>query len=122
VAARARPRGLSVYYELRGARSGLDLQAKTVGAVGRNEEGPSAWNERAGPRPRASTRRRRVRRAHRARLVACPSIEGAHAFGCALRSRGKNTTLIASMTLEGMGPYAEVEGSTTKAVFEAYVR
>ena len=37
------------------------------------------------------------------------------------RNRGKNTTLLASMTIEGMGPCVAVEGSTTSAVFEAYV-
>jgi transposase len=37
------------------------------------------------------------------------------------RRRGKNTTLLASMTLEGMGPTLAVEGATTAAVFEAYV-
>ncbi len=37
------------------------------------------------------------------------------------RNRGKNTTLLASMTLEGMGPSLAVEGSTTAEVFEAYL-
>ena len=37
------------------------------------------------------------------------------------RKRGKNTTLLASMSIEGMGPCLAVEGSTTKALFEAYV-
>lgn len=37
------------------------------------------------------------------------------------RNRGKNTTLLASMTLEGMGPCLAVVGSTTREVFEAYV-
>ncbi len=36
-------------------------------------------------------------------------------------NRGKNTTLLASMTSEGMGPCLAVVGSTTAAVFEAYV-
>jgi hypothetical protein len=36
------------------------------------------------------------------------------------RNRGKNTTLLASITVEGMGPSMAVEGSTTKEVFEAY--
>ena len=37
------------------------------------------------------------------------------------RNRGKNTTLLASMTAEGMGPpRLAVVGSATKAVFEAY--
>ena len=37
------------------------------------------------------------------------------------RSRGKNTTLLSSMTTEGMGPSLTVEGSTTARVFETYV-
>jgi hypothetical protein len=37
------------------------------------------------------------------------------------RNRGKNTTLLASITLEGMGPSLAVEGSTTAGVFEAYL-
>ena len=37
------------------------------------------------------------------------------------RNRGTNTTLLSSMSLEGMGPSMAVEGSTTKVVFEAYV-
>jgi transposase len=36
------------------------------------------------------------------------------------RNRGANTTLIASMTDEGMGPCLAVEGATTRIVFEAY--
>jgi hypothetical protein len=42
------------------------------------------------------------------------------AFG-AQRSRGKNTTLLSSMTLRGMGPSLAVEGATTAVVFGAYV-
>jgi transposase len=37
------------------------------------------------------------------------------------RNRGKNTTLLSSMTIEGMGPSLTVEGSTTARVFETYV-
>lgn len=37
------------------------------------------------------------------------------------RNRGKNTTLLASMSSEGIGPTLAVQGGTTKAVFEAYV-
>ena len=37
------------------------------------------------------------------------------------RKRGKNTTLLSSMTLSGMGPSLVVEGATTARVFEAYV-
>jgi transposase len=37
------------------------------------------------------------------------------------RNRGSNTTLLASMTLGGMGETMAVEGSTNQEVFEAYV-
>jgi transposase len=37
------------------------------------------------------------------------------------RNRGKNTTVLASMSLEGMGSSLAVEGATTSAVFETYV-
>jgi transposase len=37
------------------------------------------------------------------------------------RNRGKNTTLLSSMTVEGMGASLTVEGATTAAVFETYV-
>ena len=38
------------------------------------------------------------------------------------RNRGPNTTLLASMTLKGMGPSMAVEGSTTAEVFDAYLQ
>jgi transposase len=37
------------------------------------------------------------------------------------RNRGKNTTLLSSMTLSGMGPSLAVEGATTARIFETYV-
>jgi hypothetical protein len=36
-------------------------------------------------------------------------------------NRGKNTTLLSSMSMEGVGPSLAVEGATTAAVFETYV-
>ena len=46
---------------------------------------------------------------------------GERAYGEAPRNRGRNTTLLASVGAEGMGPCVAVEGATTGAVFEAYV-
>lgn len=47
---------------------------------------------------------------------------GERAFGSVPRNRGKNTVLIASMTLGGaMGECMATEGSTKAFVFEAYV-
>lgn len=37
------------------------------------------------------------------------------------RNRGPNTTLLSSITVDGMGPSLAVEGATTSRVFEAYV-
>ena len=37
------------------------------------------------------------------------------------RNRGRNTTLLASMTIEGVGPLMAIEGSTDALVFEAYI-
>ena len=38
------------------------------------------------------------------------------------RKRGKNTTVLSSMTLSGMGPSLAVEGPTPARVFETYVK
>jgi transposase len=49
--------------------------------------------------------------------------KGKRAYGRVPRNRGKNQTLIASITLEGgMGECMCVEGATDKEVFEAYVQ
>jgi transposase len=47
---------------------------------------------------------------------------GQRAYGKVPRNRGKNTTLIAAITLEGaMGESMTVEGATDAEAFEAYV-
>jgi transposase len=48
--------------------------------------------------------------------------KGKRAYGKVPRNRGKNTTLIAAITLQGaMGAPMTVEGGTDSAAFEAYV-
>jgi transposase len=48
--------------------------------------------------------------------------KGERAYGKVPRNRGKNTTLIAAMTLEGaMGESMTIEGATDSEAFEAYV-
>jgi transposase len=49
------------------------------------------------------------------------ALRGERAFCSVPRNRGKNTTLLSSMTLEGIGPSLAVEGATDREVFEAYV-
>jgi transposase len=48
--------------------------------------------------------------------------KGERAYCAVPRNRGKNTTVLSSMTLEGMGPTLTVEGATTSVVFETYVQ
>jgi hypothetical protein len=100
----------------------VDLQAKTLGASERDQEARSAW-------------RGKVNKLDPSRLVFVDEYatnvglvplrarapKGERAHGNAPRNRGKNTTLIASMTANGMGPCVAMEGATTGAVFEAYV-
>jgi len=47
--------------------------------------------------------------------------KGERAHWSVPRNRGSNTTVLSSMTLEGMGPALTVEGATTSALFETYV-
>jgi transposase len=47
--------------------------------------------------------------------------KGQRAYCSVPRNRGKNTTVLASMSVEGMGPSLAVEGGTTARVFETYV-
>ena len=49
------------------------------------------------------------------------SRKGERAFGSAPRNWGKNVTLLASITTEGLGPCLAVEGPTTRELFEAYL-
>ena len=55
----------------------------------------------------------------------CPlyawSRRGERAHAKAPRNWGKNVTLLASITAEGLGPCLAVEGSTTREVFETYL-
>jgi hypothetical protein len=46
---------------------------------------------------------------------------GERAFGSTPRNWGKNVTLLASITAEGIGPCLAVEGATSREVFETYL-
>jgi len=47
--------------------------------------------------------------------------KGERAHGLAPRNRGKNTTVIAALTWEGIGPAMIIEGSANAVAFECYV-
>jgi transposase len=100
----------------------VDLQAKTLAAAERDEQARSAWRRRVG----LLDSRRLVfvdECGTNIGLVPLKSRapKGERAHGKAPRNRGKNITLLASMSLSGMGPCVAVDGPTTKAIFEAYV-
>jgi transposase len=47
--------------------------------------------------------------------------KGERAYCSVPRNRGPNTTLLSSVSVEGMGPSLAVEGATNREVFETYV-
>jgi transposase len=91
-------------------------------AAERDEEERRRWREEVGrldPRrlvfvDECGTHTSMVRRYARA-------PKGERAYGSVPRNRGKNTTLVASLSLEGIGEAMAFEEATTKAVFETYV-
>src|SRR5215213_5697233 len=119
---RARPGGLGLQPQPRLRAFGAAAQKKSLPASERDEAERARWHEG-------------VRRLAPGRLVFVDECgthtsmtrlrarapRGERAYGKVPRNRGKNTTLLASMGAEGMGPCMAVVGSTTKAVFETYL-
>jgi hypothetical protein len=114
--------GGSHHHESCHSARGMDAQKKTLGASERNEEERAAWRAEVTELP--------------ARQLVCVDECGSHsaltplyarapkgerATGSIPRNRGKNTTLIASLSLEGMGAAMILEGSANAAAFEIYV-
>jgi transposase len=93
-----------------------------VGANERNEEERAAWRAEVS----------RLSASHLVFVDECGSNialtpiyarapKGQRARGRVPRNRGKNTTLIASLSFEGMGAAMILEGSANAAAFEIYV-
>ena len=113
--------GRSYHDESRHSPCRLDAQKKTLGATERNEEQRSAW--------RADVSQLDARQLvfvdECGSNIALTPIysrapKGQRAYGRTPRNRGKNTTLIASLSLEGVGEAMILEGSATGAAFETY--
>ncbi len=101
---------------------GVATQKKTVGASERDEERRQQWRKEAGQLDvnmlvfvdecgshtgLARTRARAPR--------------GERAYASLPRNTGPNTTIIASLSIEGLGETMVVEGATNTAVFEVYI-
>jgi transposase len=101
---------------------GLDAKKKLMRATERNEEERAAWRENASKLPSESL----VFLDECGSNIALTPLyarapKGEWAGGSGPRNRGKNTTLIAALSLEGMGAALILEGSANTPAFELYV-
>jgi transposase len=100
----------------------LDAKKKSIGATERNEEERAAWRENASKLPAESL----VFIDECGSNIALTPLyarapKGERARGKVPRNRGKNTTLIAALSLEGMGASLILEGSANTTAFELYI-
>jgi transposase len=101
----------------------VELQKKTLGATERDEEKRSAFKERlkgVDPGRLVFVDESSTNVALTPRYARAP--KGERARGKAPRNRGKNVTLISSVTLEGMGASMSIEGSSDTDSFGLYMR
>jgi transposase len=93
-----------------------------LGATERNEEESAAWHEKASSLPTDAL----VFIDETGSNIALTPLyarapKGERATGKVPRNRGKNTTLIAALSLSGMGAAMILEGSANTVAFEAYI-
>jgi transposase len=90
-----------------------------MGASERNEEARAAWRDHL---KQLDARQLIVLDECGSNIGLTPlyarAPKGLRAYGSAPRKRGKNTTLIAALTFEGMGESMIIEGSANAAAFE----
>ena len=95
---------------------------KTLGASERNEQERATWRREVSP---LSAKQLVFVDECGSNIALTPlyarAPKGERAKGSVPRNRGKNTTLIASLSLEGMGAAMILEGSANGAAFEIYV-
>jgi len=100
----------------------LDAKKKTMGASERHEEARAAWQDQL---KHLDARKLVVIDECGSNIGLTPlyarAPKGLRAYGSAPRNRGKNTTLIAALTFEGMGESMIIEGSANAAACERYV-
>jgi transposase len=102
--------------------AGLDEKKKSLGAKERNEQERATWRENASELPTESL----VFLDECGSNIALAPLyarapKGERARGSVPRNRGKNTTLIAALSLEGMGAALILEGSANTTAFELYI-
>jgi transposase len=111
-----------VDHESSNQTAGLDAKKKSIGATERNEEERAAWRENAS---KFSTDDLVFIDECGSNIALTPlyarAPKGERARGNVPRNRGKNTTLIAALSLEGMGAAMILEGSANTTAFEVYI-
>lgn len=101
---------------------GWTRKKKSVGATERNEEERAAWREKASNLPTDAL----VFIDETGSNIALTPLyarapKGERARGTTPRNRGKNTTLIAALSLSGIGAAMILPGSANTTAFELYV-
>ena len=101
---------------------GLDAHKKTLGASERREEERAKFREQL---KQVDARRVVVVDECGSNIALTPlygwAPKGQRVHGSVPRNRGKNTTLLASLSLAGVGACMILEGSVNTLAFEAYV-
>ena len=101
---------------------GLDAEKKTLGATERREEERVKFREQL---KQMDARKVVVVDESGSNIALTPTYgrapKGQRAHGSVPRNRGKNTTLLAALSLDGVGASMIIEGSVNAVAFEAYV-
>src|SRR5579859_1841056 len=122
LASRARPAGQSGQHSPRHCPVGVDTQKKTLVAREQDEIARATWREQA--RQLASSDLVFVDETG-THIALTPLYARAprsqRAVGKVPRNTGSNTTLLASLSLDGMGEALILEGAADRLAFEAYI-
>jgi transposase len=101
---------------------GLDTKKKTLGATERNEAARKVWREQM---KHVDANQLVVVDETGSNIGLTPlyawAPQGERAYGSIPRNHGKNTTLLASLSLDGMGAAMILEGATDAIAFEVFV-
>ena len=103
--------------------AGLDAKKKTIGASERDEAARAVWRDQV-----AAIRSEDLvfldeagsHLGHTPRSAWAP--RGQRAYATAPANRGENKTVVAALTLAGIGPLLRFDGAMTTTRFEGYVR
>ncbi len=122
VAGDVRPRGQPLDDEPGAHPTELDAKKKTLTASERDEAVRVAWRAEAAAIPAADFVFLDETSSH---LGYTPTHarapRGTRAYASAPRNRGENKTVLAAVTLDGLGPLMRFDGALTAAHFEGYV-